>query len=110
MVQGLTDFLRRLSQVMSNHAINHPPKELTEFLKKSKVLILATHINPEGDALGSTLALGMALERLGKKITLFDKDRVPEFYRFLPGWQRFSNSNFNTLLKNIKDNIGLLMP
>ncbi len=82
--------------------VKEPPEELVEFLKNSKSLILVTHINPEGDALGSTLAFGMALERLGKSVALFDRDPVPEFYRFLPGWQRFTNSDFSLLLKNFR--------
>lgn len=88
--------------------VKEPPEELVNFLIGSKNLVLVTHINPEGDALGSTLALGIALERLGKKITLFDRDRVPEFYRFLPGWQRFSNSDFKVLLNDIKNSIGII--
>lgn len=79
-----------------------PPEELIEFLKGSKALVLVTHINPDGDALGSTLALGIALERLGKSVALFDRDPVPEFYRFLPGWQRFTNSDFSFLLKKFR--------
>lgn len=106
MEQGLINFLRRSRSTMSNPTTNQPPGELTEFLKNSKVLILVTHINPEGDALGSTLALGIALERLGKTVALFDRDQVPEFYRFLPGWQRFMNSDFGLLLKNFKTEKG----
>lgn len=79
-----------------------PPEELLQFLKRARNLILATHINPEGDALGSSLALGIALERLGKSVALFDRDPVPEFYRFLPQWERFLNSDFNLLLKKLK--------
>jgi len=53
---------------------------------------MATHISPDGDALGSAIALSIALESLGKKTTVYDKDPVPEFYRFLPGHERLTNS------------------
>jgi phosphoesterase RecJ-like protein len=68
------------------------PEELIEFLLSEKKFFLATHINPEGDALGSALALSMALESLGKETVVYDRDRVPESYRFLPGHERFTNS------------------
>lgn len=68
-----------------------PPK-LLSFLKEEDKFFIATHINPEGDAIGSSLALSMALESIGKKTVLYDKDPIPEFYRFLPGHERFTNS------------------
>ncbi len=83
-----------------------PPEILLDFLRDAKNLVLATHINPEGDALGSTLALSMALERLNKHTLLFDRDRVPEFYRYLPGVERFRNLDFNSLLKDFQASHG----
>ncbi len=65
------------------------PEELIELFLREKRFLIATHINPEGDALGSSLALSMALESLGKETVLYDRDRVPESYRFLPGHERF---------------------
>jgi len=68
------------------------PRKLLSFLRKKDKFFIATHINPEADAIGSALALSMALETLGKEILLFDKDTIPEVYRFLPGHERFINS------------------
>ncbi|MBI5379314.1 MAG: bifunctional oligoribonuclease/PAP phosphatase NrnA, partial [Nitrospirae bacterium] len=50
--------------------------------------VISTHLNPEGDALGSQLALGRALETLGKDVRLCNRDPVPGLYRFLPGADR----------------------
>jgi phosphoesterase RecJ-like protein len=84
--------------------MNIPPELLT-FLRQKNDFFIATHINPEGDALGSSLALSMALNTIGKSTVLFDKDGVPEFYRFLPGHEKITNtytglqpSDFNLLL------------
>lgn len=81
------------------------PANLLAFLKEQDDFFIATHINPEGDALGSSLALSMALNAIGKKTVLFDQDGVPEFYRFLPGYERILRSyaelktpDFNLLL------------
>ena len=68
------------------------PPELLSFLREEKDFFIATHINPEGDALGSSLALSMALETLGKKTVVYDRDGVPEIYRYLPGQEKFIQS------------------
>ncbi|OPZ85063.1 MAG: Bifunctional oligoribonuclease and PAP phosphatase NrnA [bacterium ADurb.Bin429] len=49
---------------------------------------IATHVNPEGDAIGSMLALALALESLGKEVVCYDRHGVPENCRFLPTWER----------------------
>ena len=52
--------------------------------EKSRFLI-ACHENPEGDAIGSELALALALRRMGKTATVLNADPVPGNLRFLPG-------------------------
>ena len=47
--------------------------------------LIASHENPEGDAIGSILALGLALRQMGKKVTIFNPDPIPEVLAFLPG-------------------------
>ncbi len=81
------------------------PPDLLAFLIAQNNFFIATHLNPEGDALGSSLVLAAALETLGKKVVVFDRDGVPEFYRFLPGHERIirsidgiETSSFNLLL------------
>ncbi len=56
-----------------------------EFLKnfEGKVL-LASHENPDGDTVGSALALYLFLKKLGKDVKVGCKDRVPYFLDFLP--------------------------
>jgi phosphoesterase RecJ-like protein len=68
------------------------PSELLSFLKEKDKFFIATHINPESDAIGSSLALSMALESIGKKTVLYDRDIIHGLYRFLPGHERFINS------------------
>jgi phosphoesterase RecJ-like protein len=61
-----------------------PEKVLSAFRKEKKFL-LAAHINPDGDAIGSCIALCKALDSLGKKASVYSRDPVPKQYRFLPG-------------------------
>jgi phosphoesterase RecJ-like protein len=66
-----------------------PPKKLLNFLKNEDNFIIAAHMNPDGDALGSSIALSMALQKVGKKTVLLCKDTIPAQYKFLPGQERF---------------------
>ena len=68
------------------------PHDLLAFFRDEDNFFIATHINPDGDALGSALALTLALESSGKTVVVYDRDPVPEYYRFLPGQQKFIHS------------------
>jgi phosphoesterase RecJ-like protein len=48
-------------------------------------IVLAGHVNPDGDTLGCTLALAHALKALGKEVTVLSSDGVPDIYRWMPG-------------------------
>lgn len=76
------------------------PPEILTLLRREKSFVIATHIDPDGDTLGSALALGAALEALGKKIILYNSEPIPALYNFMPGIERFicsSPDSENTL-------------
>jgi bifunctional oligoribonuclease and PAP phosphatase NrnA len=54
-------------------------------LLHARTVLLTTHVNPDGDAVGSLLGFGSALEAEGLKVTMFLNDSIPRFLRFLPG-------------------------
>ncbi len=68
------------------------PRNLLAALKSEDTFLIAVHIDPDGDAIGSALALSSALESMGKKTFIFSRDSVPKYYRFLPGHFKFSSS------------------
>ncbi|MGQ9524485.1 MAG: DHH family phosphoesterase [Armatimonadota bacterium] len=47
--------------------------------------VVTSHVNPEGDAIGSVIAMGLVLEGLGKRVCMLMQDPLPVIYRFLPG-------------------------
>jgi phosphoesterase RecJ-like protein len=53
-------------------------------------IVLACHVNPDGDALGSLLGLGLAIQIAfpKKDLVFLSQDGVPEILRFLPGSER----------------------
>ncbi len=52
-------------------------------LQGSDDILLTTHRNPDGDGIGSQLALYDALRRMGKRVRMHNRDGVPRIYRFL---------------------------
>ena len=57
-------------------------------IHQSRSIVMACHVNPDGDALGSLLGLALALVPLGKELTCLSEDGVPDILRFLPGAER----------------------
>lgn len=53
-------------------------------LRDNKRFLLTTHVNPDGDAIGSLGALALVLEDMGKKVVAYCQDEIPGFLRFLP--------------------------
>lgn len=58
---------------------------LIQAINKNDKFLICAHINLEGDALGSQLALASLLRKLGKKVYVADADKPPVTYRFMPG-------------------------
>jgi phosphoesterase RecJ-like protein len=66
------------------------PRRLLSALRAESTFLIAAHIDPDGDAVGSALALSAALEAIGKKTFLYSRDPVPKYFTFLPGEKMFT--------------------
>ncbi len=60
-------------------------ERIKKVINKAKNIIVSGHINPDGDSIGSLLALGLGLKKLGKKVYMLSVDGVPKRYKNLPG-------------------------
>ena len=65
-----------------------PVDTLLRVIQDSRVFLIASHVNPEGDAIGSALALAEGLETIGKDVTVYFDDTIPYPYRFMPHVER----------------------
>lgn len=63
-------------------------KELVSKILESKTAVVTAHVNPDGDTLGSMLALAKVLEQAGLEVTRIMHDEVPEIYKFFPGQEK----------------------
>lgn len=60
-------------------------RKIAEAIRAGQTFLISSHTNPEGDAIGSVLALSLGLKSLGKKAEALIQDPVPEMLMFLPG-------------------------
>jgi phosphoesterase RecJ-like protein len=59
--------------------------EILDVLRRGQRFMVCSHAQPDGDAVGSMLALGMVLNQMGKCADLYTADRIPAVYQPLPG-------------------------
>ncbi len=59
-------------------------------LKGARRVLLCTHVQPDGDAIGSLLAMNALLVAMGKHTVMVCHDPVPENLKILPGWEQIS--------------------
>ncbi|NTW99567.1 MAG: bifunctional oligoribonuclease/PAP phosphatase NrnA [Geobacteraceae bacterium] len=60
-------------------------QKIIEVIRSNSTFLLTTHEGPDGDAVGSSLALASFLRKIGKNVTVHYQDPVPDLYSFLPG-------------------------
>ena len=61
------------------------PAAILDVIHAGEKFLVCSHSRPDGDAVGSMLAVGMLLRQLGKRVELAAADGVPAIYRNLPG-------------------------
>ena len=64
------------------------PEDLLRRIRQGNRFLLTSHVNPDGDAIGSELGLARILRLLGKGAVVWNHDATPTLYRPLPGSDR----------------------
>lgn len=59
-------------------------------LRAAQQVLIGTHEHPDGDAIGSTLALMQALRMQGKKAVVYIPDPAPDYLQFLPSFDQLT--------------------
>ena len=60
-------------------------------IEQAEHILITAHARPDGDSIGSTLALGLALASLDKEVQMVSADGVPAALKFLPGSDKINN-------------------
>lgn len=77
-------------------------QQIIQHLKNSQTVLILSHANPDGDAIGSLIAMGRLLDQINKHVFLYNESPIPAVYRFLPdvsrvkqkidNWDRFDTA------------------
>jgi bifunctional oligoribonuclease and PAP phosphatase NrnA len=59
-------------------------KQFSKLVRENRRFLISGHVGPDGDVIGSTLALALGLKKLGKKAIAFNPDGCPAYLKFLP--------------------------
>ncbi|SOC81283.1 phosphoesterase RecJ domain-containing protein [Salinimicrobium sediminis] len=70
--------------ISSRHMTNEEISKVKELLKPSKKIVIVPHKGPDGDAMGSTLALKILLEEQGHFVHLIAPNDYPDFLKWMP--------------------------
>jgi len=78
---------------------NTTQKQVTDLIKRSEKILVMPSSPPDGDSIGSAIALYLALHKLEKDVTVVCRDAIPELLHFLPnvkvvGNQMASSTDF----------------
>ena len=70
---------------------------ILEEIKKADTILILSHENPDGDAIGSGLAMMWALKNMEKNVDLVIKE-YPENFKFLPGTEFIKINQYSFLI------------
>jgi phosphoesterase RecJ-like protein len=63
-------------------------EQIRDRLQEAQSILVASHVRPDGDAIGALLALGLALQNAGKTVQMVLQDGVPASFHFLEGYEQ----------------------
>ena len=68
-------------------------EEFFRLVKTKERFVICCHIHPDGDAVGSLLALGLVLKKMDKQVELICAEGVPGVYNFLEGSETINRNH-----------------
>jgi len=75
------------------------PQSLKQLILDSDLFVSHIHLGPDADSLGSVLALRLALQALGKTVTVYCEDELPSFASFLPDFDLVEQLELSEAIK-----------
>ena len=74
--------------------MNETITQIVHQIANAQRILAFCHVAPDGDAIGSLLALGYALEKIERQMTLVCSDPVPESFAHLAGWNQITQTPY----------------
>lgn len=76
-------------------------KKIAKVVEENNSFLVVSHTNPEGDAIGSTLAISTYLLERNKRVIIFNEDKIAKMFHFLPNVEKFVNKIDDTLTTDV---------
>jgi len=70
------------------HPLDSPVSQIRDAIRARQRFLITSHARPDGDSIGSQLAMAYALDALGKQSRIVNADRAPDHYYEFPGLDR----------------------
>ncbi|MCG6929906.1 MAG: bifunctional oligoribonuclease/PAP phosphatase NrnA [Desulfofustis sp.] len=67
------------------------PEEILDVIRAAENFVVVTHVQPDGDAVGSLLAMSEMLKDMGKRVFAFLDEPISHLYDFMPGCGRLNS-------------------
>lgn len=65
-----------------------PFEQIRDEIRARHRFLISSHARPDGDSIGSQLAMAFALEAMGKEVRIVNADPAPDHYQDFPGMER----------------------
>ena len=75
--------------------------EARQRIEKASNILVTSHVRPDGDAIGSVIAMGLALQDKGKRVHMVLDDGAPSRFRFLQGYDQ--------IVKQVNEEVDLVI-
>lgn len=93
-------------------------EEIAEIIKTRQRFVVMSHVRPDGDALGCTIAMALCLKQLGKDVTAWNEEGVLDKFLYLPGHEIVTKppsepQEFDVALvldTSVQDRVGACLP
>jgi len=76
---------------MGTISLKNKIDEIINLIRKNNKFLITSHVSPDGDNLGSVIALKLALEQIGKKAVVIIDDTLPSSFSFLPAIDKINS-------------------
>lgn len=75
---------------MDDKELQEAYREIGKVISENDSFVIMSHVRPDGDAIGSQIALGFSLMAMGKKVYLVNEEGVPESLEFMKGSEKLT--------------------
>lgn len=77
--------MKNIDNIDTEHSLMSALKNISEYIRQYSKFAIIVHQNPDGDAVGSALAISHVINDLGKTAAVFVDNAIPENLKFLKG-------------------------